>query len=50
MASNASNIAEIIAELRTTRIPERAGRAMDHEAEDTFEPAGAGVYVGLAIL
>ncbi len=37
VASSASNIAEIIEELRTTRIPERAGRAMDHEAEDAFE-------------
>lgn len=37
VASNAATIAEIIAELRTTRIPERAGRAMDHEAEDAFE-------------
>ena len=35
--SNASNIAEIIAELETTRVPERAGRTMDHEAEDSFE-------------
>ena len=37
VASSASNIAEIIEELRTTRIPERAGRAMDHESEDAFE-------------
>jgi len=28
---------EIVAELDTTRTPERAGRAMDHEAEDAFE-------------
>lgn len=35
--SSASTIDEIIAELETTKTPERAGRAMDHEAEDTFE-------------
>ncbi|WP_048859945.1 sulfate adenylyltransferase subunit CysD [Acidisphaera rubrifaciens] len=35
--SEASNVAEIIAELRATRAPERAGRAMDHESEDAFE-------------
>jgi len=35
--SDASTIDEIIAELEATRIPERAGRAMDHETEDAFE-------------
>ena len=35
--SNASTIAEIIEELTTTTVSERAGRAMDHEAEDSFE-------------
>lgn len=35
--SNARTVAEIIAELSVTRTPERAGRAMDHEAEDAFE-------------
>ncbi len=35
--SHASSIAEIIAELETTRQPERAGRVMDHESEDAFE-------------
>ena len=35
--SNASNIDEIIKELEKTRISERSGRAMDHEAEDAFE-------------
>ena len=35
--SNAGTINEIITELGTTRIPERSGRAMDHEAEDAFE-------------
>lgn len=35
--SAAANVAEIIAELRQTRTAERAGRAMDHESEDSFE-------------
>jgi sulfate adenylyltransferase subunit 2 len=35
--SQAGSIEEIIAELDTTKTPERAGRAMDHEAEDAFE-------------
>lgn len=35
--STASNIDEIISELYTTRISERAGRAMDSETEDSFE-------------
>ncbi len=35
--SEASTIAEIIAELRATNTSERDGRAMDHEAEDAFE-------------
>ncbi len=37
IASHASSIAEIITELETTKAPERAGRAMDHESEDAFE-------------
>jgi len=37
IASNAATIDEIIAELETIRAPERAGRSMDHEAEDSFE-------------
>src|SRR5262249_57758712 len=37
VASQARTIEEIIAELEATRVPERAGRAMDHEAEDAFE-------------
>jgi sulfate adenylyltransferase subunit 2 len=37
VASEASTIAEIIAELEETRIPERAGRKQDQEAEDAFE-------------
>jgi sulfate adenylyltransferase subunit 2 len=35
--STAGTIDEIIAELAVTRVPERAGRAMDNEAEDSFE-------------
>ena len=35
--SNASTVAEIIEELRKTTVSERSGRAMDHEAEDSFE-------------
>lgn len=37
VASNASSIAEILIELEGTKVPERAGRAMDHESEDAFE-------------
>ncbi|MDB5367330.1 MAG: sulfate adenylyltransferase [Rhodospirillales bacterium] len=37
VASNASSIDEIIAELETTRVPERAGRSIDSETEDSFE-------------
>lgn len=35
--SNASNVAEIIAELQSTKVAERAGRAQDKEAEGAFE-------------
>jgi sulfate adenylyltransferase subunit 2 len=35
--SPASNVAEIIEELRNTKTPERAGRAQDKESEDAFE-------------
>lgn len=35
--STAGDIDAVIAELEQTREPERAGRAMDHEAEDAFE-------------
>jgi sulfate adenylyltransferase subunit 2 len=37
IASDAATLDAIIAELETTRAPERAGRAMDHESEDAFE-------------
>ncbi|MBM3598433.1 MAG: sulfate adenylyltransferase subunit 2 [Alphaproteobacteria bacterium] len=45
VASNAATIDEIIAELETTKVPERAGRAMDHEAEDSFERLRAAGYM-----
>ncbi|YBW40793.1 sulfate adenylyltransferase subunit CysD [Nitrobacter sp. TKz-YC01] len=35
--STASTIDEILIELEGTKIPERAGRALDHETEDAFE-------------
>ena len=35
--SSAGTIEEIIEELENTKVAERAGRAMDHEAEDAFE-------------
>jgi sulfate adenylyltransferase subunit 2 len=37
IASNARTLDEIIIELDVTRVPERSGRAMDHESEDAFE-------------
>ena len=37
VASTATSIEEIIAELASTNAPERAGRSMDHESEDAFE-------------
>jgi sulfate adenylyltransferase subunit 2 len=43
--SNASSIDEIIRELDATKIPERSGRAMDHEAEDAFERLRATGYL-----
>ena len=43
--SNAATIPEIIAELEQTRQSERAGRAMDHEREDTFERLRAAGYM-----
>lgn len=35
--SNARSVREIVEELRTTKVPERAGRAQDKESEDAFE-------------
>ena len=43
--SDASTIDEIIAELQVTKVSERAGRAMDHEAEDAFERLRAEGYM-----
>ena len=45
IVSNAATIDEIIAELETTRQPERAGRVMDHESEDAFERLRTGGYM-----
>ena len=43
--SDADTLDAIIAELELTRVPERAGRAMDHETEDAFERLRAGGYL-----
>ena len=43
--SEALTIEDIIEELGTTRISERSGRAMDHEAEDSFERLRATGYL-----
>ncbi|MCK6453813.1 MAG: sulfate adenylyltransferase subunit CysD [Alphaproteobacteria bacterium] len=43
--SDAATIDEIIAELRATNVPERVGRAMDHESEDSFERLRAAGYM-----
>lgn len=45
VASPASNIDEIIAELEVTKTPERAGRSMDRETEDSFERLRATGYM-----
>jgi sulfate adenylyltransferase subunit 2 len=37
VASEAATLDAIIAELEATKVPERSGRAMDHESEDAFE-------------
>lgn len=37
VASPAATIDDILNELATTKVPERSGRAMDHESEDSFE-------------
>ena len=37
VASSAATIDEIVEEVEATKVPERAGRAMDHESEDAFE-------------
>ncbi|MBI1261916.1 MAG: sulfate adenylyltransferase subunit CysD [Rhizobiales bacterium] len=43
--SEASNIAEIISELGLLKTEERAGRTMDHEAEDAFERLRSAGYL-----
>jgi len=45
VASKATDIDAIIAELESTRIAERSGRAQDQEAEDAFERLRAGGYM-----
>jgi sulfate adenylyltransferase subunit 2 len=45
VASTASTIDEIIAELEVTRVPERAGRVMDDESEDSFERLRSAGYM-----
>jgi sulfate adenylyltransferase subunit 2 len=37
VASTAATIPDILTELEQTKVPERAGRALDHETEDAFE-------------
>src|SRR5271156_5525566 len=37
VVSTASSIEEILIELERTQVPERSGRALDHETEDAFE-------------
>lgn len=43
--SEADSIDRIITELETTKVAERSGRAMDHEAEDAFERLRADGYL-----
>jgi len=43
--STAANVAEIVEELRRTRVAERSGRAQDKESEDAFERLRAGGYM-----
>ncbi|MFN0044136.1 MAG: sulfate adenylyltransferase subunit CysD [Alphaproteobacteria bacterium] len=45
IASTASTLDEIIAELESTKISERSGRAQDKEAEDAFERLRVGGYM-----
>ena len=45
MVSMAASIDDIIAELEVTKEPERAGRTMDHEAEDSFERLRSSGYM-----
>jgi len=43
--SGAATLDEIIAELENTTAPERAGRTMDHDSEDSFERLRAAGYM-----
>ena len=43
--SSATTVAEIIEELKTTRVSERSGRAQDKESEDAFERLRAQGYM-----
>lgn len=43
--SKAATLDDVIAELEVTKAPERAGRAMDHETEDSFERLRASGYM-----
>jgi sulfate adenylyltransferase subunit 2 len=45
IGSDADTLDAIITELETTRVPERSGRAMDHESEDAFERLRAAGYM-----
>jgi sulfate adenylyltransferase subunit 2 len=45
VASQAETIDDIIAELKSTSVSERSGRAMDHETEDAFERLRADGYM-----
>ncbi|MBP02962.1 MAG: sulfate adenylyltransferase [Rhodospirillaceae bacterium] len=45
MSSEAKTVAEIIEELENIKTPERAGRTMDHESEDSFERLRATGYL-----
>lgn len=45
VSSTASNVTEILAELRTTKVAERSTRAQDQESEDAFERLRAEGYM-----
>jgi sulfate adenylyltransferase subunit 2 len=45
VASDATTVEEIVAELEVTTVAERSGRAMDHEREDAFERLRAAGYM-----
>jgi sulfate adenylyltransferase subunit 2 len=45
VASSAADVDDVIAELESTKIAERAGRAQDQEAEDAFERLRAQGYM-----